>query len=367
MKITKSANHGCEGIKFATPFLFKTPISPDLLSGFFMRYLLPVLLAGLCNYSTAYSQQLIPADPQVESLQQEVSPSISVSDNSELNLDEAGFLKSSSSDELTAERKPEPGSYALVAGGSKGIGYGIAEALAARGYNLILIARHWDSLQAAKTKLESIFGIQVQLLSYDLSKAESAQQIADWCTQNQVKLKVLCNVAGIGGANDYLKIPLDSSRYMSRLNVESGISMCYTLLPLLEKNAPSYILNVASMAGFAPMPVKNVYSATKSAVIFFSYSLRYQVKKKKISVSVLCPGPVFTKPEIEQDTKKKLGLFGKLMAVPPATVGEIAVRETFEKRLLIVPGRLARGMSVVLRALPMRWSVMVYNLLGGQG
>jgi short-subunit dehydrogenase len=63
------------------------------------------------------------------------------------------------------------------------------------------------------------------------------------------------------------------------------MALSLTLLPLLEKNAPSYILNVASMAGFAPIPIKNMYSATKSAVVFFSYSLRYQLKKK-ISASV---------------------------------------------------------------------------------
>src|SRR5688572_7419868 len=70
------------------------------------------------------------------------------------------------------------GPYALVAGGSKGIGYAIAEALAKRHYNLVLVARNWDSLSAAKTKLESAYGIHVELLSYDLSREESATAIA---------------------------------------------------------------------------------------------------------------------------------------------------------------------------------------------
>jgi short-subunit dehydrogenase len=124
---------------------------------------------------------------------------------------------------------------------------------------------------------------------------------------------------------------------MINLNVGSAMALTLTLLPLLEKNAPSYILNVAIMAGFAPIPVKNMYSATKSAVVFFSYSLSYQLEEKKISVSVLCPGPVFTKPEIKEDTRKKLGWFGMLMAVPPEKVGEVAVRETLNGKLVIVP------------------------------
>ena len=254
--------------------------------------------------------------------------------------------------------------YALIGGGSKGIGYAIAEALAKRNFNLILIARHKDSLIAAKNKLESKYGVHVELIQFDLAKKEAATEIAAWCTDNNIPLKVLCNVAGFGGSNDYLSLPLDSLRYMVDLNVGSCMALSLTLLPLLEKNAPSYILNVASMAGFAPIPIKNMYSATKSAVVFFSYSLRYQLKKKNISVSVLCPGPVYTKPSIKAETKKQLGWLGDQLAVSPEKVGEIAVRKTLHKRMVIVPGALNKIMAFVIRALPRRWITALYYKLG---
>lgn len=253
--------------------------------------------------------------------------------------------------------------YALVAGGSKGIGYAIAEALARRQYNLILIARNPDTLLLAKTRLESKYQVQVFTLSYDLSREETATAIAQWCTEKNIRLKMLCNVAGLGGAEDYLSLSLDSLRYMVRLNVESCMALSLTLLPLLEKNAPSYILNVASMAGFAPIPAKNMYSATKSAVIFFSYSLRYQLKEKKISVSCLAPGPVFTKPGIVKETRDKLGWLGMKMAVDPPKVGEIAVQETLNGKLIIVPGTGAKLMSLLLRAIPRRLAVKIYSMV----
>ena len=254
--------------------------------------------------------------------------------------------------------------YALIAGGSKGIGYAIAEALAKRNYNLILIARHTDSLNTAKEKLESAYHIHVDILRLDLEKETTADSIANWCKQHDIPLKILCNVAGMGGTKDYLSLPLDSLRYMVRLNVESCMALSLTLLPLLEKNAPAYILNVASMAGMAPIPVKNMYSATKAAVIFFSYSLRYQLKKKHISVSCLAPGPVFTKPSIVKDTKEKLGKFGVWSAVPPKKVGEIAVKKTLKRRMIIVPGFLSKLSSVVIRILPARLVVAIYDKVG---
>ena len=255
--------------------------------------------------------------------------------------------------------------FALIAGGSKGIGYAIAEALAKRKFNLILIARHRDSLIAAKNKLETMYAVHVEILQYDLSLKETATEIAKWCTDNNINLKMLCNVAGIGGSKDYLSLSLDSLRYMVHLNVESCMALTLTLLPLLEKNTPSYILNVGSMAALAPIPAKNMYAATKSAIVFFSYALRYQLKRKGISVSVLCPGPVYTKPEIEADTKKKLGWLGNQMAVSPKRVGEIAVKKTLKKRLMIIPGTLNKVLSVVIRILPRRWIVALYGNLGG--
>ena len=266
--------------------------------------------------------------------------------------------------EATTASPDSSGPYALIAGGSKGIGYGMAEALAKRGYNLILVARGMDTLIKAKNILESAYHIHVDILAYDLSKEETAGDIAKWCTKRNIHLKMLCNVAGMGGSNDYLSLPLDSLRYMTRLNVESCMALTLTLLPLLEKNAPSSVLNVASMAGLAPIPAKNLYSATKSAVVFFSYSLRYQLKKKHISVSCLCPGPVFTRPEIIKTTKEKLGWFGMKMALGPHKVGEVAVHKTLKKRMIIVPGTLARITSDILRVLPRRISASLYNKVG---
>ena len=251
--------------------------------------------------------------------------------------------------------------YALIAGGSKGIGLAIAHALAKRHYNLVLVARHRDKLEEAKQILETKYSITVFIVQADLTKAEAADEIAGFCTANNLPVSMLCNVAGLGGANDYLSIPLVDNRYMIHLNVESVVGLTHQMLPMLKNNTPAYILNVASMAGFAPIPVKNIYSATKSAVIFFSRALRSHLKKTNISVSCLCPGPVFTKPEIEKDTIEKMGWFGKQMAVPPARVGEIAVERTLKKSFIIIPGTFTKIVAFFVRVLPSNFLVYIYE------
>ncbi len=254
-----------------------------------------------------------------------------------------------------------PASYALITGGSRGIGYAIAESLAKRRYNLILVARNEDLLLKAKNELESSYPVHVEILVKDMSLERSADEIFQWCSSREIPLKLLCNNTGIGGADDYLSASLESLRYMVRLNFDSCMALTFKLLPLLEKNIPSFILNVSSLAGFAPVPIKNVYAATKSALIFFSNSLRYQLKGKNISVSCLAPGPVYTTPEIRNETKKQLGWWADKIAVTPQKAGEIAVRNTLRKRFIIVPGTLARLISIFLQAIPRR---MITAILG---
>jgi len=81
-------------------------------------------------------------------------------------------------------------------------------------------------------------------------------------------------------------------------------------------------------------------------------------------VSCLCPGPVYTKPEIIADTKKRLGWFGNKMALLPHRVGEVAVKKTLKKHMIIVPGTLAKIMSGVLRVVPKRWTTAIYSKAG---
>ncbi|MCH5715442.1 SDR family NAD(P)-dependent oxidoreductase [Niabella hibiscisoli] len=121
---------------------------------------------------------------------------------------------------------------------------------------MVLIARSEQPLRNAKRMLEERYHIQVEILSADLTNESVAPRLASWSTQNNLPLKMLCNVAGMGGTNDFLKLPPDSVKYMIRLNLESPVIMVQHFLPLLEKNQPSFILNVSSMAGFSPIPVK---------------------------------------------------------------------------------------------------------------
>jgi short-subunit dehydrogenase len=242
--------------------------------------------------------------------------------------------------------------WALIAGGSKGLGFSIANALAKRKYNILLIARNQQELIISKEKLQTHNRIQVEILACDLSLPESADTIYRHCLNKGLEINILCNAAGLGGAKDFQDLPLNELRTMVRTNFESSIALSFLLIPLLKQSAPSYILNIGSLAGFAPIPIKSIYASTKSALHFFSYSLRNLLRQFQISVTLACPGPIFTKPSIEAETIHQLGWFGKKMAVKPEEAGEWIVRAMLKGKMIFVPGKLAKLVSYLLRMVP---------------
>lgn len=242
--------------------------------------------------------------------------------------------------------------WALIAGGSKGLGRSIADALASRKFNILLVARNKLDLEIAKHQLEIRYAIRVEIFSTDLSLPESGDQTYEWCLQNHFEIKIFCYSAGLGGSKDFQNMPLTDLRKMIRVNIESAVSLSYLLIPLLRQKAPSHILLIGSMAGFAPLSVKSVYAATKSALHSFSYSLRQQLKADRISVHCACPGPVFTKDSIKKETILKLGWIGKQMAVNPKEAGEKIVCAMMNGTMIIIPGKLAAFFSWFLRLLP---------------
>ncbi len=245
--------------------------------------------------------------------------------------------------------------WALIAGGSKGIGFSIAESLAKRSYNLVLVARNQEDLVFAKENLEKKFSISIEIFPCDLALADTANKISEWCATRDLEINILCNAAGMGGSKDFPDLPQNDLRSMIRLNLESAVTLTSSMFHILKKNAPSYIMNIGSMAGFAPIPIKSVYASTKSALHSFSHSLKYLLESENISVSCLCPGPVFTKPSIEEETIYQLGWLGRHMSLRPEVVGELAVRGMFAHKMIIIPGKLATLISCLLRILPDRF------------
>ncbi len=228
-------------------------------------------------------------------------------------------------------------SYALITGASKGIGREMAIALAKRKYNLLLVARSEDILLTLSEELQKLYSVKVFYKALDLSDPNADLLLLNWCNDNNFPVSFLINNAGYGLWGYFEELPLAQQQNMLRVNTEFPVDLTYRMLPILKKNTPSYILNVASTASYQAVPTLTLYAATKSFLLLFSRGLRFELRKTGVSVSCISPGPVKT-GFVDRAGMQALKSTADRFGMNADDVAEIAIRSTLNKKAEIIPG-----------------------------
>ena len=183
---------------------------------------------------------------------------------------------------------------ALITGASSGIGMELARIHAAKGHDLVIVARSEQKLRDLKQELESNYGINVWVIAEDLSTPDAAKNIYEQTEKLNIKVSVLINNAGFGGHGLFHERDLIKDQAMMQVNMVSLTNLTHYYLQDMIKQNYGRILNVSSTASFMPGPLQAVYYATKAYVTSFSQAIAEEVKDSNITVTALCPGAVAT-------------------------------------------------------------------------
>src|SRR5258706_2998940 len=182
----------------------------------------------------------------------------------------------------------------LITGASSGIGAAFARKLAAQGRNVLLAARSEDKLATLCNELGRMNSIRAQHIAMDLSKPESPARLFDETQKRGLTVDMLINNAGFGAFGDFSKIDLARQLEMIDLNVKAVVDLTYRFLGPMRERKQGPIINVASTAGFQPVPFMATYAATKSFVLCFSEALWEENRPHGVHVMALCPGATET-------------------------------------------------------------------------
>lgn len=178
----------------------------------------------------------------------------------------------------------------LITGASSGIGEAFARKLAAQGRNVLLVARSEDKLITLCNELGRMNSIRAQHIAMDLSEAGAAARLFDEAQKRGLTVDTLINNAGFGAMGDFSSIDLDRQLNMIELNVSAVVDLTYRFLAPMRERKQGAIINVASTAGFQPVPFMAVYAATKAFVLSFSEALWEENRTFGVTVMALCPG-----------------------------------------------------------------------------
>jgi short-subunit dehydrogenase len=184
------------------------------------------------------------------------------------------------------------GATAVVTGASSGIGEAFARRLAREGYNVVLVARRREKLDALAEDLKKRHAVNAQSVVADLSNEDDINRVADMLTEfsEAGKLDLLINNAGFGTTGNFINQPMKDQNAMINLHVTATMRLTRAALPGMIKQHRGAIINVASIAGWFPLPGNVNYSATKRYIITFSEALQTEMMDSGVFVQALCPG-----------------------------------------------------------------------------
>lgn len=241
---------------------------------------------------------------------------------------------------------PSPTARALVTGASQGIGRAIARELAARGYNLILVARR----QAVLEELAHELPTECEVRAVDLADAEQRGKLIEEIREREIT--IIVNSAGIASFGKFIDQDWAYETKQFEINATAVFELTRAVLPGMLGRGEGAILNVGSAAGNMPIPNNATYVFTKAGVNTFTEALHYELKGTGVACTLLAPGPVreATIPEEEQTIVDKV--------VPDFlwTTYESCAKESLEALALnkrrVVPGPLSKAMNAVSQVAP---------------
>ncbi len=239
------------------------------------------------------------------------------------------------------------GKRALITGASSGIGEVFARKLAARDYDLTLVARRRERLEHLAEELTAAHGGSCEVIEADLAQAEAVAAIEKRIGRGDVTMLVNC--AGFGTRGDFAGLPVDRELEEIDVNVRALTRISHAALKAMMRSTAGTIINVASTGAFQPVPYMATYAATKAYVLWFSEALHEEAKPYGVTVTCLCPGPVRT--EFQQvagldDSRMRFGW------TSPEQVVLAALRAAARGQAVVIPGAMNRAGAVSAKLAP---------------
>jgi short-subunit dehydrogenase len=241
-------------------------------------------------------------------------------------------------------------STALVTGASAGIGRAFSVALAARGHDLVVVARDQDRLEKLAVELGAAHGVNVSVLAADLLADDGIAAVAARLADVDEPIDILVNNAGFGTYGRFAELDVAREVEEVELNVVALLRLTHAALGAMERRRAGAILNIASLAAYQPNPISATYGATKAFVHSFTHAVREEARGTAVTVMLVCPG--YTHTEFHERAQLGPTDIPEFVWQSPETVATAALRDLDRGRAVSIPGLLNQTAAALSSTAP---------------
>ncbi len=249
------------------------------------------------------------------------------------------------------------GKWALVTGGSAGIGLAFSQQLAAKGMNLVLVARQQSRLEQAKQDIRQAYNVDVLTCCIDLQADNAIDDLKEATQDIDIGMVVLN--AGMEVTGHFAKQPLATHNQLMQLNMQVPTQMAHIFSERFIRRGRGAMVFVASLFAYQAVPLFNSYCASKAYILTLGEGLSVELKPYGVDVLVVSPGPT--------DTAMLAGMdidFSKMPIIThqPRKVAQVALK-ALGKKISVVPGLLNWVYAFENRFIPRDWPIRLFGLL----
>ncbi len=186
------------------------------------------------------------------------------------------------------------GKTAIVTGGSKGLGFSMAQGLASAGANIVLVSRNAEEAQLKAQAIADQFGVQAMGLSADVASEEQVASMVEEVVATFGGVDILINSAGINIRRPINELTLDEFNQVMTINVTGTWLCCRAVVPVMKQRGWGRIINLASALGVVGLAGRTPYASSKGAITQLTRTLALETAADNITVNAICPGPFLT-------------------------------------------------------------------------
>lgn len=243
---------------------------------------------------------------------------------------------------------------ALITGASAGIGCSFAHVFARNGYDVVLVARRRDKLDQLANEIRNKHGQLAHVITADLGEVDAPQKLFDQCKEQHIQIDALVNNAGYALSTSFFETPWEQHRAHLQVMTTTVAHLTYLFAQEMKARGQGHIINLASIAAWAPQLKGNLYNSVKSFVLDFSQAIDLELKPHGVHCTALCPGLTLSEFHDVMGNRQSVSRVPRFLWMSADEVAQEGFDAVMEGKPVHVNGLMNKGMTQVMAIMPTR-------------